>query len=110
MPAPDIDPTGDEVLVASALDGSFYRIDPTTGASTPIGNYGNGLTSSGDIVSVRGFGTVATVKQNGVGNDWLARVDPSSGAATPIGDTGVTNIWGVGFWKNQVLTGSLRDR
>jgi hypothetical protein len=103
VPAQEIDPTGEEVLVASALDGSFYEIDPGTGASTIIGNYGGGLTSSGDIVSVSGFGTVATVKQNGLGNDLLARVDPTTGVATVIGDTGVTNIWGVGFWENKVF-------
>jgi len=103
VPAQEVDPTGDEILVASALDGSFYEIDPGTGASTPIGNYGGGLTSSGDIVSVSGFGTVSTVKQGGLGNDWLARVDPTTGVATLIGDTGVTDIWGVGFWGNKVF-------
>jgi len=103
IPAQDIDPTGDEILVGAALDGSFIELNPNTGATTPIGNYGGGLTSSGDIVSVSGFGTVATVKQGGLGNDLLARVDPSTGIATVIGNTGIANIWGVGFWGNQVF-------
>lgn len=103
VPAQDIDPGGAEMLVASALDGSFYQIDPSTGASTPIGNYGGGLTSSGDVVSVRGFGTVATVKQGDLGTDWLARIDPTTGVATLIGDTGVAKIWGVGFWGDKVF-------
>lgn len=103
IPAQDIDPTGDEILVGAALDGSFIELDPNTGVTTPIGNYGGGLTSSGDIVSVSGFGTVATVKQGGLGNDLLARIDPTTGVATVIGDTGVANIWGVGFWGNKVF-------
>ncbi len=103
VPAAEIDPTGDEVLIATALDGSVHRIDPMTGVSTPIGNYGGSLTSSGDVVSVTGFGTVATVKQGSAGNDLLARVDPSTGVATIIGDTGVADIWGVGFWENKVF-------
>ncbi|RMH40140.1 MAG: hypothetical protein D6689_14615 [Deltaproteobacteria bacterium] len=54
-------------------------------------------------MSVAGFGTVATVKQGGAGTDLLARVDPTTGAATVIGDTGVADIWGVGFWGNRVF-------
>ena len=29
------------------------------------------------------------------------RVDPATGAATVIGDTGVSGIWGLGFWGNR---------
>jgi hypothetical protein len=108
VPAAEIDPTGDEVLVASALDGSFYEIDPGTGASSLIGNYGGGLTSSGDIVSVRGFGTVATVKQNGIGNDLLARVAPTTGVATVVGDTGETDIWGARGCRRCIVVGRGR--
>ena len=102
VPAQEIDGTGAEVLVAAALDGAFYRLEPTTGQSTPVGNYGNSMGSSGDIVSVAGFGTVATVTRPGQANDWLVRVNPNSGAATPIGDTGYAGIWGLGFWKSKV--------
>jgi large repetitive protein len=93
---------GAEVLVAAALDGSFYRLDPISGQSTPIGNYGSDMTSSGDIVSVTGFGTVATAVKPGSETDWLVRVDPVTGAATPIGDTGVYGIWGLGFWGTEI--------
>ena len=91
-----------EILVAAALDGSFYRLDPVTGQSTSIGTYGADMASSGDIVSVAGFGTVATVTRVDATTDWLVRVDPSTGAATPIGDTGVTGIWGLGFWGSEI--------
>lgn len=103
VPAMTVDQTDQEVLVAAALDGSFYRLDPKTGSSTPIGNYGGALGSSGDIVSVSGFGTIATVTTSSSGTDWLARVDASSGKATLIGDTKQTQIWGLGFWKDKVF-------
>ena len=59
--------------------------------------------SSGDIVSVRGFGTVATVNV-GTGNDYLARLDPTNGwKATIIGaGTGYDNIFGLGFWAGKL--------
>jgi hypothetical protein len=98
------DPLGPTKLVGAAKDdGSFYEIDPMTGKSKVIGAYGNTITSSGDIVSVTGFGTVATVRQGASGNDFLARIDPATGAATLIGDVGRVNVWGLGFWKGRVF-------
>jgi hypothetical protein len=94
---------GPDILLATAEDGAVYRLDPMTGNSTPIGNLGGGLTSSGDVVSVNGFGTVATVKRGGVGSDLLASIDTATGAATVIGETGFTNVWGLGFWKGTVF-------
>lgn len=103
VPVGVIDGT-EEVLVGAGLDGEFLRIDPLTGAQTSIGTYGGGLVSSGDIVSVEGFGTVATVKMfSSDNNDYLARVDPATGQVTQlIGQTGVNDIWGLGFWKGKV--------
>jgi hypothetical protein len=103
VPAAAADPSRQEMLVGAALDGSFYELNPTTGASRAIGNYGGGLTSSGDIVSVQNFGTVATVKNGTATVDFLASVDTLSGKATIIGSTGVSDIWGLGFWKNKVF-------
>jgi hypothetical protein len=93
---------GAEVLIGTGLAGTVWRIDPMTGESTQIGAYGGAIESSGDIVSVTGFGTVATVK-NGSTNDYLARIDESTGAATIIGTTGYPDIWGIGFWANKVF-------
>jgi hypothetical protein len=93
---------GQAILVGAANDGTVWKVDPTTGHSTQIGAYGNGWQSSGDLVSVSGFGTVATVNQGLGGTDWLAKVDPTTGVATPIFDTGISQIWGLGFWKGQV--------
>jgi hypothetical protein len=102
VPAQAADATSDDELVASALDGSLYLLDRMSGASTPIGNFGGGMTSSGDVVSVSGFGTVATVKRGGA-SDWLATVDTQSGIAHAVGDTGVSDIWGLGFWKDKIF-------
>ena len=93
---------GLEVLVGADLSGNIYELDPATGATTLVGNYGGGYVSSGDIVSVRGAGTFATVTDN-VGTDQLAFIDPADNyAATIIGDTGYDNIWGLGYWRNKV--------
>jgi hypothetical protein len=92
---------GDEVLLGSGLDGNVYRLDPGTGAATLVGPLGMGLKSSGDLVSVAGYGTLITVL--GSKSDQLARVDPATGTATIIGDTGFNQIWGLGFWKNKVF-------
>jgi hypothetical protein len=92
---------GDEQLLATTLDGGVFRIDPMTGAATLVGPLGGGLQSSGDLVSVEGYGTLVTVK--GTKSDDLARLDPKTGAATVIGPTGFQQIWGLGFWGNRVF-------
>ncbi len=101
LPAGVLDPNA-ETLVGTGLNGGVYRIDPTTGVSQHIGDYGGQIVSSGDIVSVEGFGTVATVKDGGE-MDYLARIDPITGQASIIGPTGYADIWGIGFWKNKVF-------
>jgi hypothetical protein len=108
VPADEIDPTGAEILVGASLSGEISQIDPLTGAHTVIGTYGGGWQSSGDIVSVRGFGTVATVNMGEGTVDRLARIDLfAGGTATPIdtsgNGTGYTVIFGLGFWRGQVF-------
>jgi hypothetical protein len=94
---------GDEILVGTGLGGTLWQIDPTgTNPSVQIGAYGGQMISSGDLVSVAGFGTVATVK-NGSEADYLARIDEATGAGSVIGATGFTDIWGIGFWRNKVF-------
>jgi hypothetical protein len=90
-----------EILIGTTQDGSVWEIDKTNGNSTMVGDFGGVMESSGDIVSVAGFGTIATVK-NGSLVDYLARVDESNGyAATIIGNTNYPDIWGVGFWRGE---------
>jgi hypothetical protein len=99
-------PEGPDVLVGSRnTDGKIFSIDPNTGAVAEIGDMGGEWVSSGDIVSVYGFGTVATVTTSGgLGADVLARLEPGTFAATPIGaGTGYSDLWGIGFWKGKVF-------
>jgi hypothetical protein len=93
---------GTEILVGTGKSGTLWQIDPLTGLSTQVGAFGGSMTSSGDMVSVAGFGTVATVK-NGSDIDYLARIDETTGAGTIIGSTGEYDIWGIGYWRNQVF-------
>lgn len=100
-------PAEAEILISANFDGDVYEIDSTTGQSSYRGSYGVDNTgrrigSSGDIVSVRGFGTVATVNIEGEPNDFLAWINPGNFDASIIGDTGFDRIFGVGFWKGDV--------
>ena len=109
VPADAANPDGPEVLIAANDAGAVYRIDIAGAAATAVqvGSYGmqgaTAIGSSGDIVSVRGFGTVATVNV-GTGPDFLARLDPANGwRATIIGTgTGFDKVFGLGFWGGKV--------
>lgn len=100
IPGGELDPEA-EVLVGADRGGAYYRVDTRTGAVTRLGAYGAGLGSSGDIVSVAGGGTFATVTDGD--EELLARIDPRTGAATRIGPTGLTHTWGVGYWRSRVF-------
>ncbi|MEO8700840.1 MAG: hypothetical protein ABI867_12395 [Kofleriaceae bacterium] len=103
VPATQIGQTGDDVLVATRnSDGLVLRIDPATGGTSQIGNMG-AFSSSGDLVSVDGLGTLQTA-DNGSGPDRLVRLAPNSFAATTVGgDIGFAEIWGIAFWKDKVF-------
>ncbi|MEZ4366190.1 MAG: hypothetical protein R2939_07860 [Kofleriaceae bacterium] len=92
---------GPDVLVASRnADGAIFRVDPVTGAVSQVGNMG-GFQSSGDLVSVDGFGTVATVV--GAGDDRLVNLAPGSFAGAVVGtDIGYDDLWGVAFWGGTI--------
>ena len=104
VPAAMLNQTGDDVLVATRNeDGAVFRIDPTTGQTTQIGDMGSSFSSSGDLVAVAGFGTVQTA-DNGLSADRLVRLAPQTFAATAIGsDTGFGEIWGLAYWKNKIF-------
>lgn len=105
------DPQSAERLIAAGDMGNVYEVDPTTGVTTLLGNYGLAdgvqIRSSGDIVSVRGAGTFATVT---IGDtlldpDFLATIDTTTWLATPIGDasTGYDRIFGLGYWRGAIF-------
>jgi hypothetical protein len=91
---------GTEQLIAADRAGFVYRVDTTTGRTTQYGMYGDGVGSSGDIVSVLNAGTFATVVSDGI--EYLARVNPMTGRATLIGPTNQTETWGLGYWRGSV--------
>lgn len=94
-------PAGGERLVGAALDGTLWVLDAANGNSTALGQFGGDLGSSGDIVFVTGLGAYATASSWDSFSDLLVRVDPDTGEATVVGDTGVSGIWGLGFWGNR---------
>ena len=104
------DPANSDILVTVDSFGEVFRIDPVTGDTTSIGDYGTvalgKVRSSGDLFGVRGLGIFATVDiGDGMSpsNDYLARIDPVTWAATPIGTgTGFDKIFGVGFWDGKI--------
>jgi hypothetical protein len=105
VPASAIGGSGADVLVgARNSDGAVFRIDPSTGVSSQIGNMGGAFVSSGDLVAVDGFGTMQTVPGTGSSSgDQLVRLAANTFAATPIGTgTGFSNIWGLAFWKGKI--------
>ncbi|HZP65944.1 MAG TPA: hypothetical protein VFB32_06510 [Rudaea sp.] len=76
--------TCDGSLWLSAGDGNFWQVDPSTGATTLIGNMGvkvTGLASSGETIYAAGS----------QGNNQLYTVDPGSAHVTAIGAYGTTN-------------------
>lgn len=106
VPIGTLDPV-EEVLVG--FDRSTYvRIDKVTGAVQEIGHLnpndtGSSWESSGDIVSIIGDKTYATVKpQLGgttYGTDTIVEIDPVTGRALKvIGNTGFYALWGLGYW------------
>ena len=103
VPATQLGITGDDVLVASrAEDGEIFELDPNTGVATQIGDMGGTFASSGDIVSVVGLGTFATVTSSRP-TDVLAQLATTTFAGTGIGiGTGYTSLWGVAFFGNKI--------
>lgn len=102
------DPDSVEILVAADGAGDVFEIDPVTGDTTLLGNYGGGgpttISSSGDIVAISGLGIFATVT---VGDDFsapdhLAKINPDTWFADTIGaGTGYDKIFGLGYWAGK---------
>jgi len=92
----------ERLLGISQDSGEVYEIDPSSGEATRVGAFGQGFKASGDLVSVRGLGTVATVIDPDDDTDWLVSLDPDTGEATRLGDTGFAKIWGLGFWGDKL--------
>jgi hypothetical protein len=101
-----------EVLIGAANSGDYYRIDRDTASATRLGAYPDGWRSSGDIVSVEGLGTFATVKRDDFPSDVLVQILFSSdGSSTAVvkgpirsATEDFTDVFGVAYW-GRVLYG-----
>lgn len=83
------------IYAANTSYGQFIRIDENTGRGTLIGEFGTGLSSSGDMIFADDGTLYATLNRSGFANAWLATVDPDTGVATLIGDIGFGDVWGL---------------
>ncbi len=106
--APEESPDGTQILIGATNAGVYYRVDPTNAHTTMMGTYPDGWLSSGDIVSIEGLGTFATLKRSDFPSDVLARIlfaSDGSSAVTVIGPVrnasasqDFTQIFGLGYW------------
>ncbi len=103
-----------EVLVGGSSNGTYWRIDTDRGRMTRLGQLRLGAVNyrlSGDLVSVAGAGTFATVRSGSTAStshDELATVDPATGAITLLGNTGFSRILGLGYYRD-TLYGFTRN-
>lgn len=97
-----------ETLIGATNEGVYYEIVLPSPRATRIGNYPDGWLSSGDLVSVEGLGTFATLRtEDRTVPDVLARIDFRAGGTstvTVLGSTGYTALYGLGAW-GRVLYG-----
>ncbi len=94
-------------LLAADGSGAVKQINTSTGAVTAIGNFGNGLSSSGDLVAVGSimYGISSTSAGGGDAstNNVLMRVDTSTGVATVVGPIGFGKVWGLAYVNKRVI-------
>lgn len=102
VPAGTLDPVA-EVLLGGASDGSYWRIDTTTGGATMVGTFQGGWLLSGDLVSIAGAATYVTVRRSTTGTDSLATLDLATGTLSVIGDTGFRALYGLGYWRSTLF-------
>ena len=91
-------------LFAGTTDGNFLTIDPDTGIGTVVNSFGSGAFSSGDFVfdgnMEKLFGSLVVP---GSSTDEIVTIDPSTGLTSFIGETGFNNVFGLAFFRNQLL-------
>ncbi len=97
VPKGTVDPNV-EALVGY-VGSTYVRIDTTSGSISNIGDLNaNGLSSSGDIVSVIGGGTYLTVNGNSC-SDCIVSVNPATGAMLQnYGSVNHGSVFGLAFW------------
>jgi len=109
LPAGVLD-AGAEVLLGGATDGSLWRINATTGQTARVGALPTGWGISGDLVSIRGAATYATVRRTTGTSTTDTLVTLTFGSSVQmrtIGEVGFRSLYGLGYWR-QTLYGFTR--
>ena len=102
VPAGTLDPNK-EALVG--YDGAQYvQIDTVSGAVNDVGgSLGGGLSSSGDVVSVKNGKSYLTANGSGCSTDCLVEINPATGALVKNwGPLGYDSVFGIAFWAGAV--------
>jgi hypothetical protein len=102
VPAGTVDP--DREALVGFVDADYIRIDPETGAITPLGALEGGLASSGDMVSVAGGGSWLTVTDDGAcaDVDCIVQINPADGTVmVDYGPLPYAQVFGIAFWAGR---------
>ena len=107
---PSESPDGTEMLIGATNEGVYYEVDRVDATTRMLGSYPDMWSSSGDIVSIDGLGTFATLRRADFPSDVLARIlfaRDGSSIVTVIGpirdaSTDFTQIFGLGYWGRNV--------
>jgi hypothetical protein len=109
VPFDSTNPAAGERLITAGSSGNVYEVNPLTGATTLLGNFGmssgNQIHAGGDLLGIHGLGIFASV---GIGevpgdSDYFAVLNESTFAATPLASsTGFDRVLGLGFWNGIV--------
>jgi hypothetical protein len=121
---PSQSPTGREMFIGATNAGELYEIDLVTDQLVSRGRYPDNWGSSGDITSVDGLGTFATVRQRDTDGqpidgepDAVARITLSLtgdaqvqiiGTTETAGGQQFTALFGLGYWGSK-LYGFTQD-
>jgi hypothetical protein len=91
-----------ETLLGATNEGVYYEVDRNTARTTMVGRYGDGWASSGDLVSIEGLGTFATLRDpDRTDTDFLARITfrtDGSSTVEVLGEVGFRQVFGLGYW------------
>jgi hypothetical protein len=106
VPAGTVLPDKD-ALIGITTGGQWYHLKLMNGMinAVQLGQYGNGLTSSGDSFSIEGVGTFAAVNKGGAPGTVIISVDPKTGASTGELATlnGYFSVYGLAGWEGLIL-------
>lgn len=85
-------------LLAADSGGDVKIINPSNGTVTSVGNYGNGLGSSGDLIAVASGATYGTTP-----GDDLVTINTQTGVAAVVGPIGHDEVWGLAYANAKVI-------